>query len=130
MVAEEIARGGVVVYPTDTAFALGCHLGDKTALERIVRIRQLHKNHQFTVACRDLSELGTYARVDTSGFRLLKRLTANFLSSLTPPAAEVPVVFQQLERTLARNASRWVYSSAELLVGMEHVGVLVVLTRR
>lgn len=98
MVADLIAQGGVVVYPTDTAFALGCHLGDKTALERIVRIRQLHKNHQFTIACRDLSELGTYAKVDNVGYRLLRRLTPGPYTFVMNATREVPRRLMHVKR--------------------------------
>ena len=61
--------GGVIVYPTDSAYALGCHIGDKTALDRIRSIRRLDERHNFTLVCRDLSELSTYARVDNSTYR-------------------------------------------------------------
>ena len=90
MIASEIHAGAVVVYPTDTAFALGCHLGDKNALERIVRIRGLSKHHQFTLACRDLSELGTYARVDNVGYRLLRRATPGPYTWVMNATREVP----------------------------------------
>ena len=70
-----IQRGGVVVYPTDSAYALGCQLGDKKAMERIRRIRALRDDHNFTLVCRDLSELGTYARVDNTAYRLLRHAT-------------------------------------------------------
>jgi len=60
--AVEVLRGGgVIVYPTDSAYALGCHIGDKKALDRIRAIRQVSKNHNFTLICRDLSEISTYA---------------------------------------------------------------------
>ena len=90
LVANMIRDGGIVVYPTDTSFALGCHLGDKNALERIVRIRRLNKHHQFTLCCRDLSELGTYARVDNSGYRLLRRLTPGPFTFVMKASREVP----------------------------------------
>src|SRR5688500_16744970 len=74
--AVDIERqGGVIVYPTDSAYALGCQLGDKAALERIRRIRKLDDNHNFTLVCRDLSQLGTYARVDNTAFRLIRTHT-------------------------------------------------------
>ena len=72
--ADIVRKGGVIAYPTDSAYALGCHLGDKAALERIRSIRRLDDKHNFTLMCRDLSELGNYARVDNSAFRLLKNL--------------------------------------------------------
>ena len=61
---EIIRRGGVIAYPTDSGYALGCHLGDKKAVERIKRLRQLDDKHNFTLVCSDLSEIGTYAKVD------------------------------------------------------------------
>jgi tRNA threonylcarbamoyl adenosine modification protein (Sua5/YciO/YrdC/YwlC family) len=98
MIADIVAKGGVVVYPTDTAFALGCHLGDKNALERIIRIRQLHKSHQFTLACRDLSDLGTYARVDNSGYRLLRRHTPGPFTFIMKASREVPRRLMHIKR--------------------------------
>lgn len=74
--AVEILRdGGVVVYPTDSAYALGCNIGEKGALERIRRIRDLDDKHNFTLVCRDLSEISTYAKVGNTAYRLLKALT-------------------------------------------------------
>ncbi|MDO8351645.1 MAG: Sua5/YciO/YrdC/YwlC family protein, partial [Gallionella sp.] len=67
--------GGIVVYPTDSCYALGCHLDDKNALTRIRQIRQLDDQHHLTLMCRDLSEIANYARVDNSKFRLLKANT-------------------------------------------------------
>src|SRR5690606_34711475 len=72
---EIIRAGGVIAYPNDSAYALGCHLGDKNALERIRRLRQLDDKHNFTLVCRDLSELGVYAKVDNATFRALKNNT-------------------------------------------------------
>lgn len=72
--AVEIIRGGgVVVYPTDSSYALGCMIGDKNAVERIRRLRQLDDKHNFTLVCRDLSQIGLFAKVDTAAFRLLKQ---------------------------------------------------------
>jgi tRNA threonylcarbamoyl adenosine modification protein (Sua5/YciO/YrdC/YwlC family) len=89
--AAEIARGGgVIVYPTDSTYALGCQIGDKSALERIRRLRQLDKHHHFTLVCRDLSELGNYARVDNTNFRILKRYTPGPFTFLLPASREVP----------------------------------------
>jgi tRNA threonylcarbamoyl adenosine modification protein (Sua5/YciO/YrdC/YwlC family) len=67
--------GGVVVYPTDSSYALGCQIGEKSAMERIRRIRNLDDKHNFTLVCRDLSEITSYARIDNQAFRLLKALT-------------------------------------------------------
>lgn len=88
--AEIIQAGGLVVYPTDTTYALGCHIGDKTALERIRQIRRLDKRHHFTLTCRDLSEVSTYARVDNANYRVLRRLTPGPFTFLLPASREVP----------------------------------------
>lgn len=88
--ADIIRKGGVVVYPTDSAYALGCHIGDKDALERIRTLRKLDKNHNFTLMCRDLSELATYARVDNQVFRLLKNHTPGAYTFILEGTADVP----------------------------------------
>lgn len=88
--AELIREGAVVVYPTDSAYALGCHLGDRKALDRIMQLRAVDKHHNFTLMCRDLSELGTYAKVDNSTFRLLKANTPGAYTFVLPGTSEVP----------------------------------------
>lgn len=88
--ADIIRKGGVVVYPTDSAYALGCHIGDKDALERIRTLRKLDKNHNFTLMCRDLSELATYARVDNQAFRLIKNHTPGAYTFILEATADVP----------------------------------------
>ena len=89
--AVEILRaGGVIVYPTDSCYALGCHLGDKSAMERIRAIRQVDARHHFTLVCRDLAEIGTYAQVDNRQFRLLKRATPGSYTFILKAARELP----------------------------------------
>ncbi|MFZ5723213.1 MAG: L-threonylcarbamoyladenylate synthase [Pseudomonadota bacterium] len=88
--ADIVRAGGVIVYPTDTAYAIGCHLADKQALERIVRIRRLDDKHLFTLLCRDLSEIATYAKVDNSQFRFLKAHTPGAYTFVLQGSAEVP----------------------------------------
>tara|TARA_Y100000588_G_scaffold167396_1_gene181248 strand:- start:115 stop:735 length:621 start_codon:yes stop_codon:yes gene_type:complete len=85
-----IEDGGVIVYPTDSGYALGCALGNKSALERIRRLRQLEKHHNMTLVCRDLSQLGTYARVNNSIFRLLKAFTPGPYTFVLRATSEVP----------------------------------------
>ncbi|WP_261817234.1 L-threonylcarbamoyladenylate synthase [Vibrio gallicus] len=85
-----IRNGGVVVYPTDSGYALGCQLENKTALETICRIRKLNDKHNFTLLCRDLSELSLYARVDNSAFRLLKNNTPGPYTFIFKGTKEVP----------------------------------------
>ena len=89
--AVEILRsGGVIAYPTDSAYALGCRLGDKRALECIRRIRKLDDNHNFTLVCPDLSVLGTYAKVDNSAYRLIKNATPGPYTFIFEASKEVP----------------------------------------
>ncbi|TRX55731.1 L-threonylcarbamoyladenylate synthase [Thalassomonas sp. M1454] len=87
---EIIHQGGVVVYPTDSGYALGCHTGDKKALDRICQIRDISKDHNFTLLCRDLSELSVYARVDNANFRLLKNNTPGAYTFVFKGTKEVP----------------------------------------
>ncbi|MFW1677518.1 L-threonylcarbamoyladenylate synthase [Pontibacter sp. JAM-7] len=87
---EIIRKGGVVIYPTDCAYALGCHLGDKNAMEKIKRIRQLSDKHNFTLVCRDLSEISTYAKVDNTNYRLLKAYTPGAYTFILKATSEVP----------------------------------------
>jgi tRNA threonylcarbamoyl adenosine modification protein (Sua5/YciO/YrdC/YwlC family) len=97
--AVEILRdGGVVVYPTDSCYALGCQLGDKDAMERIRRIRQADKDHNFTLVCRDLSEIATYAKVDNPTFRLLKAYTPGPYTFILEATREVPRRLQHPKR--------------------------------
>jgi tRNA threonylcarbamoyl adenosine modification protein (Sua5/YciO/YrdC/YwlC family) len=88
--AEIVRRGGVIVYPTDSVYGIGCHIGDKQALERVRNIRRVDKNHNFTLLCRDLSELANYARVDNSDFRILKAQTPGPFTFILPASSEVP----------------------------------------
>jgi len=89
--AVQIIRdGGVIAYPTDSSYALGCHIGDKAAQERIRRIRQVGDRHNFTLLCRDLSEIATYARVDNTDYRLLKALTPGPYTFILKATHEVP----------------------------------------
>lgn len=87
---EIVRQGGVIVYPTDSSYALGCRIGEKTAVDRIRRIRQLDDKHNFTLVCRDLSELGVYAKVDTGLFRLLKAHTPGPYTFILSATREVP----------------------------------------
>lgn len=88
--AEIIRKGGVIVYPTDSGYALGCHIGDKKALDRICKIRDIDKNHNFTLVCKDLSELSEYTRVDNSAFRALKNNTPGAYTFIFKASKEVP----------------------------------------
>lgn len=99
--AAIINKGGVLVYPTDSGYALGCKLGDKSALERIRRLRQLDNKHNMTLICRDLSQLGTYARVSNPIFRLLKAFTPGAYTFILNATHEVPrLMLHPKRRTL------------------------------
>ncbi len=97
--AVDIVRaGGVIAYPTDSCYALGCHIGDKDALERIRRIRQADRHHHFTLVCRDLTEIARYARIETWQFRMLKAATPGPYTFLLPAGREVPRRLQHEKR--------------------------------
>ncbi len=87
---EILRKGGVVVYPTDSAYAVGCRLGDKSATDRIKRIRRLDDKHNFTLVCRDLSDIGIYAKVDNAQYRLLKNFTPGPYTFILHATSEVP----------------------------------------
>ena len=89
-VVDIVRQGGVIAYPTDSVYALGCHIGDKQALDRIRAIRKLEKNHNFTLICRDLSELANFARVDNIAFRTLKATTPGPYTYILKASSEVP----------------------------------------
>lgn len=93
-----INNGGVIAYPTDSSYALGCHIGDKGAMEKMRRIRQVDKEHNFTLVCRDLSELALYARVDNTAFRLLKAFTPGPYTFILRATGEVPRRLQHPKR--------------------------------
>ena len=95
---EIIRNDGLVVYPTDSSYALGCHVGDKRGMERIRRIRDLDNRHNFTLMCRDLSEISTYAKVDNSSYRLLKSLTPGAYTFILKATHEVPRRLQNPKR--------------------------------
>ena len=85
-----IDRGGLIVYPTDSSYALGCHIGDKAAMERIRRIRRTDSQHHFTLVCSDLSEIGIYAKVSNTDYRLMRNLTPGPYTFLLKASSGVP----------------------------------------
>jgi tRNA threonylcarbamoyl adenosine modification protein (Sua5/YciO/YrdC/YwlC family) len=89
-VAARLREGAVIVYPTDSCYALGCHLGDKGATDRIAAIRKFGRNHLFTLVCRDLSDLGTYAKVDNVQFRMLKAMVPGPYTFVLRASPEAP----------------------------------------
>jgi tRNA threonylcarbamoyl adenosine modification protein (Sua5/YciO/YrdC/YwlC family) len=93
-----IRDGGVIIYPTDSGYAVGCHLGDKHAMERICKIRKLDKDHNFTLVCRDLSEIALYARVDNQAYRILKNNTPGPFTFIFKGTKEVPRRLVNLKR--------------------------------
>ena len=93
LIAQAVAiirSGGVIIYPTDSCYALGCHLDDKTAVDRIRRIRKLSSQHDFTLVCRDLSEVGVYSRLNNTAFRLIKNISPGPYTFILPATGEVP----------------------------------------
>ncbi|MCR4299096.1 MAG: L-threonylcarbamoyladenylate synthase [Gallionella sp.] len=97
--AGVLREGGIVVYPTDSCYALGCHLDDKDAVTRIRQIRQLDEQHHLTLMCRDLSEISRYARVDNSKYRLLKSNTPGSYTFILEATKEVPKRLQHPKRS-------------------------------
>lgn len=97
---EIIRKGGVIIYPTDSGYALGCGIGEKAAMERIVKIRQLPENHNFTLVCSDLSELSTYAMVDNQAYRLMKNNVPNPYTFILPATKDVPRRLQTKRKTI------------------------------
>ena len=87
---EILDRGGVIAYPTDSSYAFGCHIGDKKAMETIRRIRKVDEKHHFTLVCKDLAEISTYAKINNSDYRLLKSLSPGAYTFLLPATHEVP----------------------------------------
>jgi tRNA threonylcarbamoyl adenosine modification protein (Sua5/YciO/YrdC/YwlC family) len=96
--AEILRAGGVVVYPTDSCYALGCQIGDKSALERVRAIRGVDRRHHFALMCRNLGELGIYANLDNQQFGLLKRLTPGPYAFILRASREVPKRLQHPRR--------------------------------
>lgn len=88
--AAIVREGGVIAYPTDSCYALGCRIGDKDALARMRRIRGMDEQHHLTLMCRDLTQIGAYANVDNVRFRLLKKLTPGSYTFILPASREVP----------------------------------------
>lgn len=95
---EIIRAGGLIVYPTDSCYALGCSLGNKSAMERIRRLRRVDERHHLSLVCRDLSELSTYARVDNRAYRFLKAHTPGPYTFILRATHEVPRRLQEPRR--------------------------------
>ena len=97
-VVQIVRQGGLIAYPTDSCYAFGCHIGDKRAMDRIRRIRKTGKHHNFTLVCGDLSEIGSYARVDNWAYRLLKSMTPGPYTFILTATREVPKRLQHPKR--------------------------------
>lgn len=97
-VVDVVRDGSVIVYPTDSCYALGCHIGDKSAVDRIRNIRQLDEKHNMTLVCRDLSEIAIYAQVSNSAYRILRHLTPGPYTFLLDATREVPRRLQHPKR--------------------------------
>ena len=87
---EIIRKGGVIVYPTDSSYALACHLGDKQALDKIRRIRQVDDKHNFTLVCKDLTQVATFTKIGNDAYRLIKSLTPGPFTFILDATREVP----------------------------------------
>ncbi len=101
MICQVVAmmhKGGVIAYPTDSSYALGCHIGDRQAMERLINIRRIDSNHNFTLVCRDLSEIASYAKVDNSAYRMIKALTPGPYTFILKATREVPRRLQNPKR--------------------------------
>ena len=98
LAVDAVRAGGVIVYPTDSCYALGCALGDKAAMERIARIRETDRHHHFTLVCRDLSQIARYARVENWQYRLLKACTPGPYTFILEATREVPRRLQNPKR--------------------------------
>jgi tRNA threonylcarbamoyl adenosine modification protein (Sua5/YciO/YrdC/YwlC family) len=96
---EIIREGGVLVYPTDSCYALGCRLGDKSAVDRIRRIRGVDENHHMTLVCRDLAEIGKFARVDNMQYRTLRANTPGSYTFILKATRELPRRLQHPKRS-------------------------------
>jgi tRNA threonylcarbamoyl adenosine modification protein (Sua5/YciO/YrdC/YwlC family) len=87
---EVIRNGGVIVYPTDSSYAIACHIGDKQALDKIRRIRQLDDKHNFTLVCKDLAQVSTFTKISNNAYRLIKALTPGPFTFILDATREVP----------------------------------------
>lgn len=96
--AEILRSGGVIVYPTDSCYALGCHIGDKAAMARVRAIREVDARHHFALVCRDLAEIAVYAKIDNRQFRLLKAATPGSYTFIMQATREVPKRLQHPSR--------------------------------
>ncbi len=97
-VVDSMRKSGVVVYPTDSCYAVGCQIGDKTAQDQIRKLRELDDNHDFTLVCRDLSEISLYAKIDNSAYKLIKSLTPGPYTFILKATREVPRRLQNPKR--------------------------------
>jgi tRNA threonylcarbamoyl adenosine modification protein (Sua5/YciO/YrdC/YwlC family) len=97
-IADVVRGGGVIAYPTDSSYALACHLGDKQAIDRIRHIRSIDDKHNFTLVCRDLTEISTYAQVNNDTYRLIKSLTPGAFTFVLKSTKEVPRRLQHPKR--------------------------------
>lgn len=96
--ADIVRDGGVIVYPTDSSYALGCGIGEKSAMDRIRAIRRVDDKHNFTLVCRDLSEITIYAKIDNRDYRMLKTLTPGPYTFLFKATKQVPRRLQHPKR--------------------------------
>lgn len=93
-----LKAGGVIVYPTDSGYALGCLIGEKDAMTRMARIRQIENDHNFSLMCRDLSELATYAKVDNQAYRILKVAHLSLIPSFLKRPKKCRVAYKMIRK--------------------------------
>jgi len=96
--ADVVRDGGLIAYPTDSCYALGCHIGDKAAMERMRTLRGVDARHHFSLVCRDLAEIAVYAHIDNPQFRLLKSATPGSYAFILSASREVPKRLQHPKR--------------------------------
>lgn len=97
-IVATIREGGLIAYPTDSSYAFGCHIGDKRAMDRIHRIRRTDRKHNFTLVCKDLAEISTYARVENWAYRMVRSMTPGPYTFILPATREVPKRLQNPKR--------------------------------
>lgn len=97
-IVDRIREGGVIAYPTDSSYALGCRIGDRNAIKRISRIRRTERKHNYTLVCADLSEISVYARVENWAYRLIKSLTPGPYTFVLPATRQLPKILAHPKR--------------------------------
>jgi tRNA A37 threonylcarbamoyladenosine synthetase subunit TsaC/SUA5/YrdC len=128
-VTEALKSGAVIAYPTDSGYALGCALGNKNAMDRIIKIRELKRHHHFTLMLKDLSHVGEYAKLNNSGFRLLKKIgvrvssnaiVQSILEDLMEPIMSVSLIMKGYEFYHGNDVKTVLNNSIDLIIDSGH----------